>query len=282
MDQAKSAGNAPRKDYYTNYPVTLPLRRPYSGNPELLDEEEFGDDAERLQYDEYESNSTVDLGLMGDELEKRMLFLQLPANMPISKQSSNKEGQNQDNNLINSGKGERSSQKSCCLEALPAGFMGKMLVYKSGAIKLKLGDALFDVSAGLDCAFAQDVVAINTEKKHCCNLGELNQRAVLTPDIDSILENVCLNDFWGLRDECFMRFKHRDWCTGHMGFLHSWCFDRYPGGNKRKSLAPLVFFGTTGTMLDIIMGISACEREHAERQMKLLEAQNAENAGAET
>ncbi|KAK9167632.1 hypothetical protein Scep_002823 [Stephania cephalantha] len=50
-----------------------------------------------------------------------------------------------------------------------------------------------------------------------------------------------------------------------------------PVGIKRKSLAPLVFFGTTGTMLDIIMGISACEREHAERQMKLLEAQNLGN-----
>nr|CAB3465887.1 unnamed protein product [Digitaria exilis] len=46
-----------------------------------------------------------------------------------------------------------------------------------------------------------------------------------------------------------------------------------PVGIKKKSLAPLVFFGTTGTMLDIIMGISQCEREHAERQMKLLEEQ---------
>lgn len=57
-----------------------------------------------------------------------------------------------------------------------------------------------------------------------------------------------------------------------------------PVGIKRKSLAPLVFFGTTGTMLDIIMGITACEREHAERQMKLLEAQNsaAEASLAET
>ncbi|GLT69490.1 hypothetical protein SLA2020_416380 [Shorea laevis] len=57
-----------------------------------------------------------------------------------------------------------------------------------------------------------------------------------------------------------------------------------PVGIKRKSLAPLVFFGTTGTMLDIIMGISACEREHAERQMKLLEAQNsvADSSTAET
>ncbi|GAB2224218.1 hypothetical protein Droror1_Dr00004970 [Drosera rotundifolia] len=47
-----------------------------------------------------------------------------------------------------------------------------------------------------------------------------------------------------------------------------------PVGIKKKSLAPLVFYGTTGTMLDIIMGITACEREHAERQMKLLEEQN--------
>ncbi|TQD91351.1 hypothetical protein C1H46_023102 [Malus baccata] len=46
-----------------------------------------------------------------------------------------------------------------------------------------------------------------------------------------------------------------------------------PVGIKRKSLAPLVFFGTTGTMLDIIMGITQCEREHAECQAKLLEAQ---------
>ncbi|XP_078441279.1 uncharacterized protein LOC144711221 [Wolffia australiana] len=47
-----------------------------------------------------------------------------------------------------------------------------------------------------------------------------------------------------------------------------------PVGIKRKSLAPLVFFGTTGTMVDIIMGISQCEREHAERQIKLMEEQN--------
>jgi hypothetical protein len=33
-------------------------------------------------------------------------------------------------------------------------------------------------------------------------------------------------------------------------------------------------------MLDIIMGITACERKHAERQMKLLE--EAQSAAAET
>ncbi|RXI06567.1 hypothetical protein DVH24_025703 [Malus domestica] len=44
-------------------------------------------------------------------------------------------------------------------------------------------------------------------------------------------------------------------------------------GDKKETLSPLVFFGTTSTMLDIIMGITRCEKEHAERQAKLLEAQ---------
>ncbi|QCE00356.1 uncharacterized protein LOC114195226 [Vigna unguiculata] len=74
--------------------------------------------------------------------------------------------------------------------------------------------------------------------------------------------------------------KHLEDCSVSNA-LGTWVFSvagallAIPVGIKRKSLAPLVFFGTTGTMLDIIMGITACEREHAERQMKLLEAQNA-------
>ena len=81
--------------------------------------------------------------------------------------------------------------------------------------------------------------------------------------------------------------KHLEDCTV-ANALGTWVFSvagallAIPVGIKRKSFAPLVFFGTTGTMLDIIMGISQCEREHAERQMKLLEAQNlATNASVE-
>ena len=35
------------------------------------------------------------------------------------------------------------------LNDLPGGYMGKMLVYKSGKVKMKLGDAMFDVSIRL-------------------------------------------------------------------------------------------------------------------------------------
>lgn len=41
---------------------------------------------------------------------------------------------------------EMGGRKECSLEDLSEGKLGKMLVYKSGAVKLKLGDVLFDVS----------------------------------------------------------------------------------------------------------------------------------------
>ncbi|KAI6679722.1 hypothetical protein NL676_033603 [Syzygium grande] len=100
-------------DYYSYYPVTLPLRRPYSGNPEW--------------------NKT-----------------------PKSSTSSEVLG---------------SSEKSCSLDELSAGLMGKMLVYRSGAVKFKLGDTLYDVSSSLDCVFAQDVVAINKQRSTSVLLG---------------------------------------------------------------------------------------------------------------
>ncbi|CAL5401557.1 unnamed protein product [Camellia sinensis] len=176
-------------DYYSYYPITLPLRRPYSGNPELLNEEEFGEASENVTYDEHSIRPANDLGLQEENLEASIFFLQLPANMPMVKQSANAEGQEMVNNS-EPPKSAGPSQKGCSLDELPGGFMGKMLVYKSGAVKLKLGDIIYDVSAGSNSEFAQDVVAINTEEKHCCVVGELSQRAVITPDVDSILNSI--------------------------------------------------------------------------------------------
>lgn len=46
------------------------------------------------------------------------------------------------------------------------------------------------VSPGVECSFSQDVVAINTAEKQCCQLGELGKRAVVTPDVDFLLNNL--------------------------------------------------------------------------------------------
>jgi len=39
-----------------------------------------------------------------------------------------------------------SSQRGSKLKDLPAGYMGKILVYRSGKVKMKIGETLFDVS----------------------------------------------------------------------------------------------------------------------------------------
>ncbi|KAK9275002.1 hypothetical protein L1049_022259 [Liquidambar formosana] len=177
-------------DYYSYYPVTLPMRRPYSGDPELLDEEEFAEASESMGYDEDSTKPAIELGLMEESQETNMLFLQLPEIMPIIKPSVSTDGKKEIASSLKPPSGAGHLEKTCSLNELPAGFMGKMLVYRSGAIKLKLGDTLYDVSPGLDCVFAQDVVAINTKEKHCCIVGELNKHATIAPDVDSILDSM--------------------------------------------------------------------------------------------
>ncbi|TKY54428.1 DNA-directed RNA polymerase III subunit RPC4 [Spatholobus suberectus] len=176
-------------DYYSNYPVTLPLRRPYSGNPELLDEEEFGEAAESRTYDESASNPAMELGLLEENLEASMFLINLPPTLPMIKQLDTAGGQDVNVKSKPPG-GSKDVEKPCKLNEIPSGFMGKMVVYRNGAIKLKLGNTLYDVSSGMNCVFAQDVVSINTAQKHCCTIGEISKHVTITPDVDAIVDNL--------------------------------------------------------------------------------------------
>ena len=176
-----------------------------------------------------------------DNQETNIFFLQLPPMVPVTEQSSTAEGMEAANSLEQN-KGSQPPQKTCTLNEFPSGSMGKLLVYRSGAVKLKLGNIVYDVSivlllnyqldwslemkyfvlkawnlrisflevlnllgyvflltsdfksgqvsSGMDCGFAQELAAINVEGKRCCIVGELSKRAVLTPDVDSMLKNI--------------------------------------------------------------------------------------------
>ncbi|XP_074585035.1 uncharacterized protein LOC141840854 [Curcuma longa] len=172
---------------YTNsyYPTTLPLRRPFSGNPEILDEEEFGEAAKaNMAFDQTQINPALELDLMQKKEDTQMLLLQLPVNLPLGQQPS--AGTNVEDAAS---KRDRASKNGAKLE-LPAGRMGKIMVYKSGKVKMQLGDVLYDISPGQKIAFSQAVVAINTKEKHCCALGEVDTRLVVTPDLDSLLNDM--------------------------------------------------------------------------------------------
>lgn len=73
-----------------------------------------------------------------------MFFFQLPPKLPAVKNSANMKGKE----IIDASSSSKpsSSTGNCNLEDLPEGYMGKLLVYKSGKIKLKLGETSYDVS----------------------------------------------------------------------------------------------------------------------------------------
>eukprot|EP01018_Ginkgo_biloba_P031813 Gb_08322 [translate_table: standard] len=190
-------------DYSTYYPITLPLRKPYSGKSELLDEEEFGEGSANT-FDEDSVVPAQELGLRNESEEDKLLFFQLPSSLPLGKlpvaktekapetssSANGKSGNSSvDNTASSSDAKSASSEGSSILKDIPTGFMGKLLVYESGAVKMQLGDILFDAVPGADCIFAQDVAAVNSVTKHCCFLGEMNKRVILVPDVDSLLCN---------------------------------------------------------------------------------------------
>ncbi|WVZ85390.1 hypothetical protein U9M48_032326 [Paspalum notatum var. saurae] len=171
----------------TDYPVSLPLRRPYSGNPENLDNEEFGENPSRAQ--DAELTAADELGLMDRTNDSRLLFVQLPSYLPLPKQPQSVADPNKGSEERREGT-RPTSHCGSNLNELPKGYLGKILVYKSGKVKMKIGDALFDVSSGSNCMFAQEVMAINTREKHFCTVGEISKRTVITPDIDYLLGSV--------------------------------------------------------------------------------------------
>ncbi|PHU18146.1 hypothetical protein BC332_13841 [Capsicum chinense] len=236
LKRKKKEYKEPWDYHHSNYPTTLPLRRPYAGDPEILDEAEFGKAAANAEYDENNVHAASELGLLEKKDDVQILFLQLPANLPLGNDKAaelsspmlkGKEVAGSAPRLPASAKGKEiigsstisrrhnTTKNIGSLQDLPAGSMGKMLVYKSGTVKLKLGDILYNVSSiylsicsslqyetpltsrnylqvspGVECSFAQDVVAINTAEKQCCQLGELGKRAVVTPDVDFLLDKM--------------------------------------------------------------------------------------------
>ena len=94
--------------------------------------------------------------MQDENTESTKYFFQLPARLPLPKQSSTATGKEKVGNSRSSN--STSSSDLDDLKKLSAGCMGKLLIYKSGAIKLRLGDILYDVSKVVN--FLQPVSSI--------------------------------------------------------------------------------------------------------------------------
>ena len=81
--------------------------------------------------------------------EDQILFFQLPSFLPLSKAALTAPVKTSEGGSITSiGKSSTKTEhtgSATWLENMPSGHMGKLLVYSSGAVKLRLGDTLYEV-----------------------------------------------------------------------------------------------------------------------------------------
>ncbi|CAI7806249.1 unnamed protein product, partial [Closterium sp. NIES-54] len=180
----KKAKKRDTMDYSRYYPTTLPLRPPNTGPPDLLNEAEFGEEALSRPFNEAAVPPARELGLnppaaaaaaASSSLDDRMIFFQLPAALPVRRERAAELAPGEPGPLDE-------------LSSLPEGRIGKILVYDDGSVKMKLGDTLFDLQAGSPCIFHQELAAVNAASGMCHFLGDVRQRAVVVPDIDSLLQ----------------------------------------------------------------------------------------------
>merc|ERR1712137_219278 len=102
-----------------------------------------------------------------------MMFMQLPSVLPVVKED----------NL-----------ESIPVRDMPSGYIGKLLVYRSGKVKMKLGNILFDVSIGTPSTSLQHVAYISPEEQKALVLGTIKQRTIVTPNIEDLLTPEVANE----------------------------------------------------------------------------------------
>lgn len=60
---------------------------------------------------------------------------------------------------------------------------GKIKFYKSGKIKLQIGNTLFDITGGINTKFAQEIMLYSNQSDEIVFLGKVNDKKVIvTPD----------------------------------------------------------------------------------------------------
>ncbi|KAI8093130.1 RNA polymerase III RPC4-domain-containing protein [Halteromyces radiatus] len=74
------------------------------------------------------------------------------------------------------------------LADMPDGQIGKLMVYKSGKMKLKIGNILLDVDQGMRSSFLENLMSVNTENKKAVELGHIVQKFTCIPNMDALLE----------------------------------------------------------------------------------------------
>ncbi|KAF9911986.1 hypothetical protein EC991_001433 [Linnemannia zychae] len=96
----------------------------------------------------------------------------VPGAAGASAKTENKEEETEDSHLQQEGK------------------IGRLLIYKSGKVKMKVGDILMDVSSGSECSFLQDLVVVDSNNKQAFVMGSVQKRMVCVPNLTELLSGL--------------------------------------------------------------------------------------------
>lgn len=133
--------------------------------------------------------------------EEELLYFQLPTVVP--KFEKPKEDEVMDDVKTETVEGENdlpaAAKKSTLeeamanleLEDMPNGEIGKLIIYKSGKMKMKFGNILLDVSQGMQSSFLENVMVVDHESeetKKAIELGHIVQKFVCAPNMDALLK----------------------------------------------------------------------------------------------
>eukprot|EP00873_Tetraselmis_striata_P013907 jgi/Tetstr1/434171/TSEL_023282.t1 len=163
------------------YPTVLPLEPP--GMESLDMDDEIAAPPDLATAEMVEGNAAEEMGLLSSHDDDQLLLFQMPDVLPIRNPKA----------------GQRSAHRELLaqnippelpcmsLSKLPAGKIGKLLVFESGKVKMQIGEVLLDVQPGVPCGFRQDVGAMNAEAGHAVFLGDVAQRVVCSPDMEQLL-----------------------------------------------------------------------------------------------
>lgn len=148
-----------------------------------------GEEEEAKAYAEEQDMKKRDITkyfIDNDPTDERLFYVQLPTSLPITPKTPQEPPRKKPPKNPNQPTVDIFEPT---VTQVPPGFLGQIVVYKSGKAKIKLGDTLFDIVPGADCGFLQEAAYISKDQGLCCVLGELVDRLSFVPDIDSLLQN---------------------------------------------------------------------------------------------
>ncbi len=87
--------------------------------------------------------------------------------------------------------------------------IGQLMVFESGAVKVRIGPVLYELEAGISPGIREEVAAICQGKEQAIPfLGEVAQHAVITPDMDHLLRCVLISGYLEFRHQSGLGAGH--------------------------------------------------------------------------